>query len=210
MNQKEAYEQGKANGYSAASYLDAEAIQIASEDLDYGDPDFLDKEELEEVAESAAWEGEQSARQYSGFAGFAAEINNGPESRFEGLWDKYEEGVIVGVKKGVREWLKGQTKSNPRKMRKRIPKKIEIWGKRWFQRSYGNTYHTVRIYLNDKLAYESPQTYGYGDHYSHGTAKDWLVENGYLPPGKPIWYLRDHNGVDLLDHVEDVKRERDL
>ena len=113
MNQKEAYEQGKANGYSAASYLGAEAIQIASEDLGYGDPDFLDKEELEEVAESAAWEGEQNARQYSSFAGFAAEINNGPESRFEGLWDKYEEGVTVGVKKGVREWLKGQTKSNP-------------------------------------------------------------------------------------------------
>ena len=110
MNQKEAYEQGKENGYSAASYLDDESIQIVSGLMGYGDPDFLDKEELEEVAQAAAGEGEQNGRQYSGFAGFAAEINNGPESRFEGLWEKYEEGVTVGINKGVREWLKGQTK----------------------------------------------------------------------------------------------------
>ena len=96
-----------------------------------------------------------------------------------------------------------------RKLRKRIPKKIEIWGKRW-RDSFGNTYHTVGIYLNDKLAYESPITYGYGDHYYHNTAKEWLVENGYLPADKPVWYLRDHNKVDLIYHATDVKRKRDL
>ena len=269
MNQKEAYEQGKANGYQAATFA-VDSVEDSADEL-FGLPyEALEQEDYEEALYHAAYGNEQHARQYSGFAGFAAEINNGPESRFEGLWEKYDEGVTVGINKGVKEWLKGQRQNpadlpsraadlaeawkhshaellkgrigsleagkerryilrmaedegvldevmdligkrkNPRKLRKRIPKKIEIWGKRWFQRSYGNTYHSVRIYLNDKLAYESPITYGYGDHYYNTTAKEWLVENGYLPPGEPVWYLRDHNGVDLIYHATDVKRERDL
>jgi|7_EtaG_2_1085326.scaffolds.fasta_scaffold48151_2 hypothetical protein len=310
MNQKEAYEQGKANGYEAAIHVTDEDIEDAEEEIFGTVPRAGSPVRRLQALEHAAYENEDNARQYSGFAGFAAEINNGPESRIEGLWESYEQGVTVGINKGVREWLKGQTKSNPddidaieitdddvdehyeplyeaafflrdegwtggqwspsygftsagprqylqttgdlnaligeleplaaanddvhehldalrevftaltrqtksnpRKMRKRIPKKIEIWGKRWFQRSYGNTYHTVRIYLNDKLVYESPQTYGYGDHYLQ-TAKEWLVENGYYPPASdrplPIWSYFSDKGTDFTYHATDVKRERDL
>jgi hypothetical protein len=104
MNQQDAYDQGKANGYSSASYLDDDAIRLTSDEMGYGDPDFLDKPELEEVAESAAWEGEQNARQYAGFSYFAMEINQSGD-RAEGLWEKYEEGVGVGIRKGVAEFL---------------------------------------------------------------------------------------------------------
>ena len=36
---------------------------------------------------------------------------------------------------------------------------MKIEGKRWFQRSYGNTYHTVKIYVNDEVL-KSEITYG--------------------------------------------------
>lgn len=54
---------------------------------------------------------------------------------------------------------------------------ITITAKRWFQKSYGNTYHSVEV---SKLVDDSWQTvgrvpfcYGYGDHYLN-TAADIL------------------------------------
>ena len=44
-------------------------------------------------------------------------------------------------------------------------KSIEIYGLKWFQKSYGNTYHRVKVYVNDELIATSPITYGYGDYY---------------------------------------------
>jgi hypothetical protein len=35
-------------------------------------------------------------------------------------------------------------------------KQIHIEGRRWFQRTYGNTYHTARVWVENKLAYTSP------------------------------------------------------
>lgn len=88
-------------------------------------------------------------------------------------------------------------------------KKIEsmrIEGKRWFQRSCGNTYHTVKVFVNDEVL-ESGITYGYGNHYLQ-TAAELLKDNGYEMP--------ENNGeafrlVSRFDHtVEDVKRKKDL
>jgi hypothetical protein len=53
---------------------------------------------------------------------------------------------------------------------------LAVYGKRWFQRTYGNTYHSVRITTRDaELAY-LPYQYGYGDQYLQ-TAIDWLKAN---------------------------------
>lgn len=63
---------------------------------------------------------------------------------------------------------------------------MKIEGKRWFQRSYGNTYHTVKIYVDGEIL-KSEITYGYGSHYLQ-TAAELLKENGYEIPednGKP-------------------------
>jgi hypothetical protein len=55
---------------------------------------------------------------------------------------------------------------------------IKITAKKWFQRSYGNTYHSVLIekisgegadYKAEKIGY-IPFRYGYGDHYLNTTA----------------------------------------
>jgi hypothetical protein len=88
-------------------------------------------------------------------------------------------------------------------------KKIEsmrIEAKRWFQKSYGNTYHTVKVFVNDEVL-ESDITYGYGTHYLQ-TAAELLKANGYDIP--------EDNGeayslVVKYDHTaEDVKRKKDL
>lgn len=101
--------------------------------------------------------------------------------------------------------------------RKKI-RRIEIIGRRWFQRSYGNTYFTARILINDELAAELPKQYGYGDHYVD-VATQWLEDNGYMPgrvhhengSAEPGWqYWRDNRNVPFLYHAIDVARERDL
>ena len=88
-------------------------------------------------------------------------------------------------------------------------KKIEtlkIYGKRWFQKSYGNTYHTVTVIVNGEEM-KSGITYGYGNHYLQ-TAADMLRNAGYEIPENngeayAIMTKYDHN-------AEDVKLKKDL
>ena len=54
---------------------------------------------------------------------------------------------------------------------------IHIEGRRWFQRTYGNTYHSVRIYKDGETIAYLPYQYGYGEQFLQ-TAFDWLGHNG--------------------------------
>ena len=88
-------------------------------------------------------------------------------------------------------------------------KKIEslrIYGRRWFQKLYGNTYHTVTVIVNGEEI-KSRITYGYGTHYLQ-TAAELLRENGYdvqEDTGKAFSFISKY------DHsVIDVKRKKDL
>jgi len=92
-------------------------------------------------------------------------------------------------------------------------KSVEIWGKKWFQKSYGNTYHKVRVYVNNELIGTSPITYGYGDSYLQ-TAKDILIKKGYFPialkkTNNLYSFFKDRK-IDFKYYANDVKRERDL
>lgn len=60
-----------------------------------------------------------------------------------------------------------------------------ISARRWFQKTYGNTYHSVKVYavmaddsLGDVVA-ENSYAYGYGDHYLV-TACEALIKAGYI------------------------------
>lgn len=95
-------------------------------------------------------------------------------------------------------------------------KSITIIGRRWFQKSYGNTYHTCRVLVNGEQVYESPEEYGYGDQYVE-TGCQWLEKYGYMNRKKydnggheqpRIWAER--NGIKFDYSVTDVARERDL
>lgn len=83
---------------------------------------------------------------------------------------------------------------------------LEIYGKRWFQKSYGNTYHTATVVVNGEEL-KSGITYGYGNHYLT-TAAELLKANGYDIP--------DDNGkafammIKYEHSATDVKRKKDL
>ena len=90
-------------------------------------------------------------------------------------------------------------------------KKIYLHARRWFQRSYGNTYHTVEIWVNDRLVHKIPFTYGYGDQWSYNAGK-WLFDNGYgsFNGYYPISRYCRESGIEYNFAVEDVKRKKDL
>ncbi len=91
-------------------------------------------------------------------------------------------------------------------------KSIEIWGKKWFQKSYGNTYHAVKVYVNNELIGTSPIRYGYGDQYIQ-TAEDILKKAGYLKrkdPSTPLWRYAQERKIKLKAYAEDVDTQREL
>jgi hypothetical protein len=59
-------------------------------------------------------------------------------------------------------------------------KGLHIEGRRWFQRTYGNTYHSVRIWIDGVEVAYLPYQYGYGDQFLE-TALDWLREQKMIP-----------------------------
>lgn len=99
--------------------------------------------------------------------------------------------------------------------------RFAIKGVRWFQKSYGNTYHTTYIsaLIGGKWVDlgSTESEYGYGEQYLC-TAGKWLIDNGYLineaegnltngyQCNSPSF--REENNID--HHVVDVKRQRDL
>lgn len=94
---------------------------------------------------------------------------------------------------------------------------IHIEGRRWFQKTYGNTYNTVYIYRNGELAARLPMEYGYGDYYLQ-RAFDWLGKNGMpellekhkngAPKNYGTIYLRET--MHGTNSCVDVARQKDL
>src|SRR5215470_12835886 len=64
--------------------------------------------------------------------------------------------------------------------RRNMTHDIHIVGRRWFQRSAGNTYHTACVYIDGELKYKSGKHYGYGEQFlESGTAM--LVGTEFVP-----------------------------
>ncbi len=91
-----------------------------------------------------------------------------------------------------------------------------IEAKRWFQKTYGNTYHSVTIFKDGAQIARIPYAYGYGEQWLE-TALAWLDANGHINR------KRYENGVmkdagtryfreELVGtyEIEDVNRKRDL
>ncbi len=88
-------------------------------------------------------------------------------------------------------------------------KALHIEGRRWFQRTYGNTYHSVRIWIDGKHVAFLPYQYGYGEQWLQ-TALDWLRANNWIPQGQNYgtMYLRETLGGTYS--VIDVDRQKEL
>ncbi len=95
-----------------------------------------------------------------------------------------------------------------------LPKNITILGRRWFERVNGNTYHSVKVYVDGVLVGAVPFQYGYGDQYMQ-SASSILVNNcEFIPKGLEdkfiLWRWCKEKGVELISDVADVGRKKDL
>jgi hypothetical protein len=99
---------------------------------------------------------------------------------------------------------------------------VQVHGRRWFQRSYGNTYHSalVRVYLEGESVPRElvlPRAYGYGDHYLQRAA-DELERAGYMPGrehyahggAEPAWQYFRAREIPFHYEALDVPRQKDL
>ncbi len=96
-------------------------------------------------------------------------------------------------------------------------KSITIIGRRWFQRTYGNTYHTAEIFVNGQRVHKTAEKYGYSDWQYQETAMQWLEKFGYARRRKydngghePARIWAERAGIQFSSSVSDVARERDL
>jgi hypothetical protein len=96
---------------------------------------------------------------------------------------------------------------------------IGLIGKRWRDRTMGNTYNSVQIMVNGHTVATLAQGYGGGTMYEDRAAI-WLVKNGYLPEIEKrtefgsrhksvMGYARDL-GFKYDSQVLDVPRKKDL
>ena len=95
---------------------------------------------------------------------------------------------------------------------------ISIVGRRWFQKTYGNTYHTAQIavsYAGTTRHIHTAREYGYGDSYMQ-TAQEVLaklIAENEIPvpaPTYPLTIWARENGIDLHYQAIDVARQKDL
>lgn len=90
---------------------------------------------------------------------------------------------------------------------------VEIIGRRWFQRTYGNTYHTAQVFFDGELVATVPRSYGYDSMYEQN-AINALDRLGFMPgrePHEPGWrYFRDRHGCRYSSTAIDVQREKDM
>lgn len=102
-------------------------------------------------------------------------------------------------------------------------KKLELYGKRWFQKSFGNTYFSAVALLDGVEIARINFEYGYGDHWldrilsevskiaeSLGLPDNQVKGNGYT--SHPWQYIKhlEANGLFVFNHCSDVDRKRDL
>jgi len=92
---------------------------------------------------------------------------------------------------------------------------FSVKGVRWFQKSYGNTYHTTYISALVNGRWEDIGSteieYGYGDHYMH-TAGEWLIKNGFIEAENGYafngYQFCQDNAIE--SYAYDVDRKKDL
>ena len=96
---------------------------------------------------------------------------------------------------------------------------ITITGRKWFERTNGNTYHSAEAVIDGEMVGRVDYAYGYGDQWEQ-SAVDLLQASGKLPEpltcyqstrsNEPLRQYCERLGIKLYRHVSDVARKRDL
>ena len=98
---------------------------------------------------------------------------------------------------------------------------INVTGRRWFQRTYGNTYNSFAgvVFLDDgtQREFHGTRAYGYGDYYLQ-RATDELERMGFMPDreqypyggAESAWSYFHERGIPFTYSCADVARQKDL
>jgi hypothetical protein len=85
-------------------------------------------------------------------------------------------------------------------------------GRKWFDKTYGNTYHTVNVYNGNVHLYHSPVQYGYGEQWLQ-TAFKILKSHNRFRQCKTYWefclYIRE-NPNKVFHYSHDVSTKKEL
>jgi len=86
---------------------------------------------------------------------------------------------------------------------------VFVEGRLWFDKTYGNTYFSNRIWINGKVIFEMPMEYGYELQYLH-RAVQHLHERGYFEGEKvpSLWEI-DQMGIHFY-HVATYGKKSEL
>lgn len=98
---------------------------------------------------------------------------------------------------------------------------FDMRGRRWWQRSAGNTYHSVELFglINGQWESLGKVPYAHGSELEYSQSGiDWLIDNGYLVAPHPLRvsglytrYKSEYREANCITRdVVDVKRKRDL
>lgn len=97
------------------------------------------------------------------------------------------------------------------------PRSVLVLGRRWFERTNGNTYHTAEVLVDGVSVAVCLFAYGYGGQYLQ-SAEAELKRLGYMPGVKTYgngctegaWQYFDRMGIHYSSEVIDVPRKKDL
>ena len=88
---------------------------------------------------------------------------------------------------------------------------LVVNGRRWFDKRWGNTYHSCDVLVDSELVGRTDYEYGYGDCYRQ-TAFNLLQQAGYFEDGSYSdfvdWCREDYKRA--MFFVSDVGRKKDL
>lgn len=89
--------------------------------------------------------------------------------------------------------------------------RIMVRARRWFARSYGNTYHSVTVTMPDGAHLFAPYSYGYGEQWKD-TAMDLIREHlkAERVDGERLETITQRHGFYFEYTVMDVERKKDL
>jgi hypothetical protein len=96
-------------------------------------------------------------------------------------------------------------------------KSLVIIGRRWFQKTYGNTYHSVDVIVDGKSIGRVDFAYGYDGQYRE-SAKAILGKAGLLPGiesyshggTESLFRYCERKRITFTDTITDVGRKADL
>jgi hypothetical protein len=90
----------------------------------------------------------------------------------------------------------------------KIQRSLFIEGREWFDKTYGNSYFSARIWVDGGQVAILTFQYGYGDQYLYEAQKK-LLELGYLPQeGKSagLWTIAQEQGFDFYSVKSECKK----